>query len=136
MNKDAPLHPAYFETRYRQDAPNSYWPENFSIITAYATTGEIWTEEQNLSADRALETELRNSDHWLKRLTGYSPSSGHAESGWAVEIPWTEACAIGLRYKQHAIYFVSGEELHVTLCDDRRELVHVGKFLERLDSLS
>ncbi len=136
MSQNAPLHPAYFETRYRLDAPNSDWPENFAIITAYATTGEIWTDDQNQSADRALENELRNSDHWLQRLTGYSPTSGHAEPGWAVEIPWMEACAIGLRYKQHAIYFVSGEELQVTLCDDHRELVHVGKFIERLDLLS
>lgn len=133
MNQKTPLHPAYFETRYRLDTPGSDWPENFAIITAYATTGETWTEEQNLLADQKLENELRSNYHWLQRVTGYSPTSGHAERGWAVEIPWVEACAIGLKYKQHAIYYVSRDELQVTLCDDHRELVHVGNFRERLD---
>ncbi|WP_130537649.1 Arm DNA-binding domain-containing protein [Thiomicrorhabdus indica] len=31
--------------------------------------------------------------------------------------------------KQDAVYFVSGEDLFVTYCNNRRELVHVGQFL-------
>ena len=135
MNQNAPLHPSYFETCFLQDAPFSDWPEQFAIITAYATTGETWTAEQNESADRALEAELRKTGQWLRRLTGYSPNSGHAEPGWAMETTWIDACAIGLRYQQHAIYHVSGDELSVILCDDRRELVPVGKFRDRLKNL-
>jgi hypothetical protein len=127
-----PLHPAYFETCFRQEESFSDWPEDFAIITAYATTGETWTDEQNEAADRALEADLRKTGKWMRRLTGYSPTTGHGEPGWAVEIGWQDACEIGQRYQQHAIYFVSGDDLFVTLCDDQRELVAVGAFRERV----
>ena len=126
------LHPAYFETCFRQEESFSDWPDEFAIITAYATTGETWTDEQNEAADRALEADLRKTGKWMRRLTGYSPTTGHGEPGWAVEIGLQDACEIGLRYQQHAIYFVSGDDLRVTLCDDQRELVAVGAFRERV----
>lgn len=68
----------------------------------------------------------------MKRLTGYSTTTGHAEAGWAVEMPWDEACEVGLRSKQDAIYIVNGDELNITLCDHRRGLVLVGAFRERV----
>lgn len=64
----------------------------------------------------------------MRRLTGYSPTTVHAEPGWAVEMPWDEACDLGLRFKQDAIYSVRGDELTVTFCDHRRGLVPVGAF--------
>ena len=128
------IHPAYFDTHFRLEAPISEWPERFVIITAFATTGEAWTAEENDSADRELESELRRSGRWVSRLTGYSPSTGHAEPGWAVKMPWEAACDVGLRFKQDAIYCVSGDNLSVTLCDHRRGLVPVGGFRERLAS--
>ena len=132
MSNTADIHPAYFRTYFRADAPISDWPSVFAIITAYATTGETWTAEENEMADRALEGELRKTGRWMRRLTGYSPTTGHAEAGWAVEIPWDEACDVGLRFKQDAIYTVNGDELSVTLCDHRRGLVKVGAFRERV----
>ena len=132
MSNPADIHPAYFRTYFRADAPISDWPSVFAIITAYATTGETWTAEENEMADRALEGELRKTGRWMQRLTGYSPTTGHAEAGWAAEIPWDEACDVGLRFKQDAIYTVNGDELSVTLCDHRRGLVKVGAFRERV----
>jgi hypothetical protein len=126
------VHPAYLETHFRQEQPFSDWPEEFAIITAFATTGETWTAEQNESADRALEDELQGSGRWYQRLTGYSPTTGHAEPGWAVEIPLAEACNLGLRYLQDAIYFVSGDELRVILCDESGERLLIGSFRERV----
>jgi hypothetical protein len=126
------MHPAYFETHFiAADGPHD-WPEQFAIITAYATTGDVWTDQQNEAADQALEGELRNTGRWVQRLTGYSPTSGHAEPGWAVKMPWDEACDVGLRFKQDAIYTVNGDELSVTLCDHRRGLVPVGGFRARV----
>ena len=132
MSNAAAIHPAYFRTYFREEAPTSDWPGVFAIITAYATTGETWTTEENEMADRALEGELRKTGRWMRRLTGYSPTTGHAEAGWAVEMPWDEACDVGLRFKQDAIYTVNGDELSVTLCDHRRGLVKVGAFRERV----
>ena len=127
-----PIRPDYFGTHFRLEAPISDWPSVFAIITAYATTGETWTPEENEAADRALEADLRKTGCWVQRLTGYSPTSGHAEPGWAVKMPWEEACDIGLRFKQDAIYTVDGDELSVTLCDHRRGLVPVGGFRARV----
>jgi len=44
------------------------------------------------------------------RITGFSPSTGHAEPGWAVALPLVECRAIGNRYYQDAIYSVEGDE--------------------------
>jgi hypothetical protein len=126
------FHPSYFETHFRQEKQFSDWPETFAIITAFATTGETWTAEQNKFADEALENDLRMSGQWHQRLTGYSPATGHVETGWAVEMALPDACDLGLRYLQDAIYFVSGDELAVILCAQPRESILIGSFRERL----
>ena len=127
------MNPAYFETRFRTDGTIVRWPAEFVIITAYATTGESWTAERNDSSGRALESELVSREVWFERLTGYSPSTGHAEPGWAAELPLDEARELGIRYRQDAIYHVIDDRLSVTHCDVGRELVFVGSFHDRLD---
>lgn len=128
------FHQSYFETHFRQEQPFSDWPEEFAIITAFATTGETWTAEQNESADRALEDELQAIGRWFQRLTGYSPATGHVEPGWAVEMALSDACDLGLHYLQDAIYFVSCDELRVILCDESREQLLIGSFRDRLQN--
>ena len=75
------LHPAYFKVRFRGPWPDLNHPDEFAIITAFATTGETWSEERNRAADLELEYELRETGSWMRRLTGYDPESGHAEPG-------------------------------------------------------
>lgn len=124
--------PAFYkETHFRAD----HWadmPDEFAIITAYATTGETWTDKQNTIADRKLKNTLRTKSEWLPRITGYSPSSGHQEPGWAAAVDFESACNIGKHFKQDAIYFVKNDKLYLSYCDARRALVPVGKFTERL----
>ncbi|MFM2199870.1 MAG: hypothetical protein RLZZ505_3302 [Verrucomicrobiota bacterium] len=67
------------------------WPKECVIITAYATTGATWTEEENKVADRALTDDLARSGKWHERITGYSPTTGHAEPDWAVEMALSDA---------------------------------------------
>lgn len=122
----------YFETQFDCPARNVEWPESFSIITAYAPTGQQGSPAQNIAADHALESELRESTKWLTRLTGFSPETNHAEPGWAVDVPWQKACDLGLKLKQDAIYHVMKDDLFVSYCDGRRALVPVGNFKERL----
>lgn len=110
----------YFEARFLVEEPVDSWPEEFAIITAYATTGETWTREENEAADRRLHHELAKRSPFLIRVTGYSPTTGHGEPGWAAVIPFDEACDLGLEFKQDAIYHVAGDDLCVTYCDDRR----------------
>ena len=44
------LHPAYFNGRFRGPWSDPRHLDEFAIITAYATTGETWSEEQNRAA--------------------------------------------------------------------------------------
>lgn len=128
------MHPEYFKVRFRaDDADDAEWPEEFAIITAYATTGEVWTDEENSSADRELREYLSSLSSFVHRLTGYSLTTGHAEPGWAVSISFEDACDIGIEFKQDAIYFVKSGKLFVSYCDSRRQKRNVGDFLSHLD---
>lgn len=127
------IHPAYFETRFRVDTLPSEWPPRFAILSAWATTGQIWTTEANDAADRRLSARLASAGLWHWRLTGYSPTTAHAEPSWACGLDWDEACDWGQAFRQDAIYYVSGDDLSVSHCDDRRRLLPVGRFRQRLD---
>jgi hypothetical protein len=127
------MSPAYFETHFRREERWDDWPKEFAIITAYATTGEKWTDAENQEADRALEKELRQRAQWVRRLTGFSPTTNHAEPGWAVAIDFDPACEIGCAFRQDAIYYVTADALHVSFCDPRRRVgVEVGNFRVRV----
>jgi hypothetical protein len=125
------MHSAYFETHFRREEAWDDWPEKFAIITAYATTGKQWSDAQNQEADLALEAKLRGEAPWVRRLTGFSPTTNHAEPGWAVAIDFGKACEIGREFKQHAIYYVEGDELSVSLCASE-ETKKVGEFRARV----
>jgi len=139
------MNPVYFETRFRIDHLPPEWPAKFAIITAHAPTGQTWTDAENETADISLFHVLERSGGWTWRITGYSPASGHAEAGWAVDWnekthreedadwDWEFACDLGQAFKQDAIYWVQGDQLHVTHCDARRQMIPVGNFRERLD---
>lgn len=123
---------AYRETHFRLAGHSDEWPQEFAIITGYATTGEKWSDAENEAADRALHAELCKHSQLVRRITGYSPSTGHAEPGWAVDLPFDIACEIGLRYRQDAIYFVSQDVLSISYCDARRGLTEIGPFSPRV----
>ena len=77
---------AYFETRFRVGEVPPAWPDAFGVISAQATTGESWSDEDNAAADGRLQREMEECGRWFARVTGYSPNTGHAESGWAAEV--------------------------------------------------
>ena len=123
--------PFYKETHFSVDTWTNA-PDQFAIITAYATTGETWPDAMNIAADNKLRVQLHKISDWKNRITGYSPTSGHREPGWAAAIDFETACDLGLRFKQDAIYYVKSDKLCVSYCDARCALVPVGKFSERL----
>lgn len=127
------MNPVYFQTRFRVGFPLPDLPREFAIITAWATTGEVWTPAHNLAANRHLEAILANRGVWYVPLEGYSPASGHAEPGWAAELAFDDACNLGLQFLQDAIYFVRDDALLVSRCDRQCAPVYVGRFRERLE---
>lgn len=82
-------------------------------------------------ADKELLAELRATGRWLHRLTGYSPGTGHAEPGWAVDLPLATACEIGHRFKQDAIYYVITDLCHVTFCESHQQELGAGRLISR-----
>jgi hypothetical protein len=132
VNLPGGMHEAYRETHFRITEHADEWPQEFAIITGYATTGETWSDAENEAADRALYVELSKHSPSVRRITGYSPSTGHAEPGWVVALPFDTACEIGLRYRQDAIYFVSQDVLSISYCDARRGLMEIGPFSPRV----
>jgi Protein of unknown function (DUF3293) len=128
------MHRAYFETQFATPDTDSHWPAAFAIITAHATTGETWSEEENRAADARLAAVLRERGVWRRRLTGFSLQTGHAEPGWACALAFEDACDLGQQFKQDAIYYVEGDVLTVSYCDARRRQEPVGHFRERLSN--
>ena len=123
-----PINPLYLSTFLDVGTDWSEQPEEFAIISAYATTGEKWSEERNQQADERLHQRLVENGTWLRRVTGYAPDTGHNEPCWAIAISFDEACDIGEEFLQDAIYYVVGDDLFVSHCDSRRVKTPISKF--------
>lgn len=123
------FHPAYFETVFTGSSALEELPAEFAIITAYAPTGQIWTDEQNRIADGRLRISLSKWDCW--RMTGQTPDGSHAEPGWAVKCDKATALLIGSEFKQDAIYWVSQDELIILDSSANRLSAPVCKFRSR-----
>ena len=57
------MNPIYLETHFKRNGENDpafdeleNLPSEFAIITAYATTGEHWSDARNNEADKQLKT--------------------------------------------------------------------------------
>ena len=94
------------------------WPADFAIITAYDPDGLPTEPEQNLTADAALESELRSAGYRLHRITGGSADGVHLEPGWGAPIGLPGAVEFGRRYRQLAIFFVRAGRLALVDCED------------------
>jgi len=128
---------AYFETLFRVGSEvareellemvrNS--EGNIALITAYATTGETWTQEEN---DEATENLLVDLGGHLPcyGITGYSPITQHGELGFAMEMDLEKAIELGKKYLQDAIYCVRNGELYLHTCrEDGPKPQKVGVF--------
>lgn len=121
----------YFTTRFTMREAASF-PDEFAIITGYATTGESWPEERSRKNNVALLARLESRGVWIHPITGHSPDMAHMEPGWAAELRFDDACDLGRDFEQMAIYYVRGDALFVSWCDERRSLVPVGAFRERV----
>jgi Protein of unknown function (DUF3293)/IrrE N-terminal-like domain len=126
---------SYFETRFKAEPPVTDWPKQFAIVSAYATTGEQWPDHVNKAADERLTKDLQASARWCHRVIGYSPITGHSEPGWAVETSFPEACDLGHRYHQDAIYYIEDDILLASHCEPRhRQLFQIApSFRDRLE---
>jgi len=94
------------------------WPSAFAIITAHDPEGRPASPVDNISADEALELELRGAGRRLHRVIGGSADGLHLEPGWAVPVGPAEAVGLGRRYRQVAVFFVRDGRLELVACED------------------
>lgn len=127
------MRPEYLETRFRVQDASVTWPQKFAIISAFATTGETWTEERNRAADLNLKTKLSQWDGSPIRVVGYSPKSGHAEPSWAAALQLHDSLTIARNFLQDAIYYVEADALSVVSCREPMKQIGMGSFRSRLD---
>lgn len=125
------FHPAYFNTHFRVAQRPLAWPSAFVIVTAYATTGELWTDAENERANKALREHIAQTAVWHWPVTGYDPDTGHAEPGWAIEVDRADGVRLGVDFRQDAIFCVTGDELDVVSCRTG-QVKSVGGFRDRL----
>jgi hypothetical protein len=126
------MHPGYFTTHFREHDEIVDWPQEFVVISAYATTGETWPDVENERADEALAAALTGLGVWAYPVLGFSTESDHAEPSWAACLSLDAARALGRRFRQYAIFHVLGDHLSVTRCEHGASLVPIGSFRERL----
>ncbi|MCA2992494.1 DUF3293 domain-containing protein [Gemmatimonas sp.] len=125
------LNPVYFATRFRVAHLPPAWPATFVIVTAYATTGERWTEDENERANAALRERLAAMSVWHWPITGYDPETGHAEPGWAIGVPHNDGVRLGVDFRQDAVFAVADDALQVISCRTG-ETGQLGSFRDRL----
>ena len=124
--------PHYAATRFHVAALPDCWPAEFVIITAYEPTGQEWSETENHAADESLSAELEALNIWRVRIIGYSPNTGHAESGWAVELPIETGRELGRHFHQDAIFLICGDDLGYVHCTADNSIIWLGRFRERI----
>ena len=100
-------------------------PDQFAIITAYAATGDEWKDVKSCEADEHLKAYSQARFSCVKRITGYSPTTGHSESGWLVNCSDDEGSDIGLLFKQDAIYWGENGSFFVSYCWPQRSKLWV-----------
>jgi hypothetical protein len=125
------LNPVYFATRFRVAHLPPTWPTRFVIVTAYATTGELWTDAENERANAALRERLAAMSVWYWPVTGYDADTGHAEPGWAIDMHQSDGVRLGIDFRQDAVYAVTVDELRVISCRTG-ETGQLGSFRDRL----
>ncbi|MFO0923396.1 MAG: DUF3293 domain-containing protein [Pirellulales bacterium] len=128
------MHPAYFQTRFRFPT-RAILPETFAIVSGYATTGEVWTDEENEQADVALRRYLERNGYQPIRVDGYDPKSNHCEPSWIIDGPLERARQIGATFRQIAVYWVEHGKLFVTSCKPHSQLYLVANMADRIDTL-
>ena len=126
----------YFAVRFRCETLPANWPRSFAIVSAFATTGEVWPAVHSRTADERLRAELTFLGAWHHRIVGYHPRTGHAEPSWAVDLPLEVARLLGCQFLQDATFWVVGTELNVVQCLADGGPVAVGSFSQRLDPVS
>ena len=107
-------------------------PEMFGIVTAWNPAGAIASDAENDRADRQLFAALEEAGKDPVRITGCSPDRSHAEAGWLFSCERETAILWGRRFRQKAVYWVTGDRLWLIACDRSERPCGLGSFRARI----
>ncbi|MEY8674421.1 DUF3293 domain-containing protein [Francisella philomiragia] len=126
----------YFTTKFEVPILPSRYPNQFAIITAYNPFNQLLEDQENLARNQILRNQLEKSYSWVYEINGFDKSSKHKENGFMFDAKsLDEACNLGEKFSQDAIYYVINDILYVSKCEkSKRKLTKVGDFQSRIYS--
>ncbi|WP_394201194.1 DUF3293 domain-containing protein [Shewanella waksmanii] len=130
-----PLWQCYQQTQFLFTQPLSA-QLSFAIITAHNPQGKILSSCQNRLLDRKLQREIEKLDYPYRATVGTSVDRSHMEKSWAIAIDKPAAVALGLAFKQNAIYFVENDTLQLVPCLLTHTETNIGRFSSRVNLVS
>ncbi len=124
----------YFQTKFEVPIKPKKYPQQFAIITAYNPMNQLLSDYQNNVRNKILEEELKQKYDWVYQINGFDETTDHKEKGFMFDCSSLyEACKLGEKYSQDAIYYILDDTLYVSKCArNQRKLVKVGGFLSRI----
>ncbi|AJC49097.1 DUF3293 domain-containing protein [Allofrancisella guangzhouensis] len=135
MNNSSSMPDWYFTTKFELPIIPEYYPSKFAIITAFNPMNQELSLKENTLRNKVLENELKQNFNWIYQINGFDCTGhGHKENGFMFEITSIDdACDLGLKFSQDAIYYVKNLKIYVVKCAiDQRKAIEVGDFLSRI----
>lgn len=124
----------YFQTKFELPIKPTQYPKQCAIITAYNPMNQLLSDYENTTRNKILAEELQQKYDWVYQINGFDEATDHKENGFMFNCnSLYEACKLGEKYSQDAIYYVLDNILYVSKCaKNQRKLVKVGDFLSRI----
>lgn len=124
----------YFKTIFEIPLKPNQYPRQFAIITAHNPFNKLLNTQENIARNHILKNDLKRNYGWVYEINGFDEQTNHKENGFMFDAKsLDEACHLGLKYSQDAIYYVIDDILYVSKSDiENRKLIEVGEFLIRI----
>ena len=122
---------SYHDTRFTVTAAPDPLPGSFAIITAHNPMDRPWSSRMNSTADHRLRRLLERKLLPHFRAIGHAPDHSHAEAGWAIVTELGTALSIARRFRQRALWWIDGNELHL-IASSGQPRERLGPFHERV----
>lgn len=106
---------------------------SFAIITAHNPKGQTLTASQNRLLDKKLQRDILLLGQPYRAIVGTSEDRQHMEKSWALSTDKPAAIALGCKFNQNAIYYVSDGQLLLVPCLLPQKETLLGDFSSRVN---
>ena len=106
-------------------------PAEFAIVTAFNPEGKGQSIETNLALDSDLAAQIQKRSLQSWRVIGGSRDFAHTEPGYAIKVDLAVGIEIGVQFRQEAIFWIEGGNLHLVDCASHQQTL-MGEWKLRL----